>query len=94
MYDVFAKYVKGEIPFLPWCEVPLQAETTTISSDLVAINKAGFLTINSQVRLGSGQGEDEEAGECAYGHSCLLGLLPVLHVTLHAIAALQPQPGP
>lgn len=50
MYDAFAKYVKGEVPILPWCEVPLQAETSTISQDLVAINRAGFLTINSQVR--------------------------------------------
>lgn len=54
MYEAFAKYVRGEVPFLPWCEVPLQAETSTISQDLVAINKAGFLTINSQVR-GRGQ---------------------------------------
>ena len=53
MYEAFAKYVRGEVPFLPWCEVPLQAETSTISQDLVAINQAGFLTINSQVHAPS-----------------------------------------
>lgn len=49
VFEVFAKYIRGEVPLLPWCEVPLMAETSTISTDLVAINKAGFLTINSQV---------------------------------------------
>lgn len=48
VFEAFAKYVRGEIPILPWCEVPLQAETGTISTDLVNINNAGFLTINSQ----------------------------------------------
>jgi len=47
--ETFAKYVQGEIPYLPWCEVPLQAETGTITDFLVRINRAGYLTINSQV---------------------------------------------
>lgn len=46
---MFAKYIMGQVPLLPWCEVPLQSETSTISTDLVAINRAGYLTINSQV---------------------------------------------
>lgn len=35
MYDVFAKYVEGKIPILPWCELALQEETSQISSDLL-----------------------------------------------------------
>jgi hypothetical protein len=37
------------IPRLPWCETALHAETSTISSQLVRLNRKGFLTINSQV---------------------------------------------
>ena len=48
VYEVFAKYVEGKIPLLPWCETELQAETTSISNELVTLNRAGFLTINSQ----------------------------------------------
>jgi len=48
VYEVFAKYVEGRIPILPWCESRPQAETRIISDPLAAINRAGFLTINSQ----------------------------------------------
>ncbi len=46
--EVFAKFVEGKIPILPWCETPTQAETHIISAPLAAFNRAGFLTINSQ----------------------------------------------
>lgn len=48
VYDVFAAYVDGKIPKLPWCEVPVQPETSVIRSRLVEANRAGILTINSQ----------------------------------------------
>ena len=48
VYEVFAKYVEGEIRHLPWCETPLQLESKTIESELAALNRAGYLTINSQ----------------------------------------------
>ncbi len=48
VYEVFAKFVEGKIPILPWCETPTQAETHIISAPLAAFNRAGFLTINSQ----------------------------------------------
>lgn len=46
--EVFARYVEGKIPILPWSESAPQAETRVISSALAAINRAGFWTINSQ----------------------------------------------
>lgn len=52
IYATFVKYVERRIPIIPWCEAPLQSETEEILSPLVAMNKAGFLTINSQVDLG------------------------------------------
>lgn len=48
MYGVFAKYVTGEIPCLPWADEPISAESQEIKSQLLNINKSGFLTINSQ----------------------------------------------
>mmetsp|Transcript_16542 Transcript_16542/g.24882 ORF Transcript_16542/g.24882 Transcript_16542/m.24882 type:complete len:616 (+) Transcript_16542:55-1902(+) len=46
--DVFAKYIEGKIPILPWCESALQVETGTIAPFLLEINRKGFFTINSQ----------------------------------------------
>lgn len=48
VYEIFALYIEGRIPIIPWCESPLQAETQPITSPLSRINRAGFLTINSQ----------------------------------------------
>ena len=48
IYEIFAKYVEGKIPVLPWCESALQLETNLISQELADINRYGFLTINSQ----------------------------------------------
>lgn len=46
--EVFALYIEGKIPIIPWCESALQAETSAISNPLSRINRSGFLTINSQ----------------------------------------------
>lgn len=49
--NVFCKYINGEINFLPWNETPLALESGIIKEGLVQLNKAGFLTINSQPAL-------------------------------------------
>jgi methylenetetrahydrofolate reductase (NADPH) len=48
VFAVFAKYIEGRIPKLPWCESPLQQESRVIRDRLIAVNAAGFMTINSQ----------------------------------------------
>lgn len=48
IFQVFAKFLKGEIPRLPWNETPLAPETGPMVQRLVRLNLAGFLTINSQ----------------------------------------------
>ena len=48
IYNVFAMYLEAKIPVTPWCETPLHAETTSISTTLIELNRAGFMTINSQ----------------------------------------------
>ena len=44
----FVRYVEGKVAYLPWCETPLQPESLTIGKELAALNRLGFLTINSQ----------------------------------------------
>jgi methylenetetrahydrofolate reductase (NADPH) len=51
VYDIFAKYVEGKIPHLPWCEASLQPESFTIQAQLASLNRMGYLTVNSQPAL-------------------------------------------
>ncbi|KJE96440.1 methylenetetrahydrofolate reductase [Capsaspora owczarzaki ATCC 30864] len=48
VFEVFAKYVQGDIPMIPWCSNPLDSETSSISQRLANLNRHGILTINSQ----------------------------------------------
>lgn len=48
IYEVFASYVEGKVPHIPWCENPLQPESFLIQQQLAQLNRSGFLTINSQ----------------------------------------------
>jgi hypothetical protein len=41
IHEIFAKYVEHRIPIIPWCEAPLQPETSVITTPLAAINRAG-----------------------------------------------------
>lgn len=44
----FVRYLDKEIDSLPWSESPLTGEADAIKADLVALNRRGLLTINSQ----------------------------------------------
>lgn len=46
--NTFVRYLEQKIDSLPWSESPLTGEADAIRQDLVALNKRGFLTINSQ----------------------------------------------
>jgi methylenetetrahydrofolate reductase (NADPH) len=46
--DIFVRYLQGDLERLPWSDAPIAAEASTIKSDLIDLNKRGFLTINSQ----------------------------------------------
>ena len=51
VWEVFAAYIEGRVGHLPWCEASLHAETSPLTAPLARLNRAGFLTINSQPRL-------------------------------------------
>lgn len=46
--DIFVKYLENQVESLPWSEAPITSEADVIKSDLISLNKRGFLTINSQ----------------------------------------------
>ncbi|KAK9842943.1 hypothetical protein WJX74_004685 [Apatococcus lobatus] len=61
--DVFVKYASGEIDVLPWNEMEsLHSETGTIKNEIVALNKADYLTINSQPRVNGTPSSDPSVG--------------------------------
>jgi methylenetetrahydrofolate reductase (NADPH) len=62
VYEVFARYVEGEIPYIPWCETPLQPESFLIQPQLATLNRAGFLTINSQPSVNAALSTHETFG--------------------------------
>ena len=62
IYEVFAQYVEGKIPILPWCESATQEETNIISQQLASFNRAGFLTINSQPAVNGAKSSDAVFG--------------------------------
>lgn len=59
---VFSKFCAGEIPILPWCELPLAMESDNISEKLTKLNARGFLTINSQPKINGVKSEDPVHG--------------------------------
>ncbi|WIA22217.1 hypothetical protein OEZ85_004547 [Tetradesmus obliquus] len=61
--DVFVRYCKGEITMLPWAELEgLHSETSLIKEQLLALNAAGYLTINSQPALNGLPSSDPQFG--------------------------------
>lgn len=48
LFDIFSRYIQGQVKFLPWSDSPLSLETGVIKDNLVRLNSKGFLTINSQ----------------------------------------------
>lgn len=62
LYDIFVAYIKGSIPRLPWCENSLLLETVRIKEQLIRLNAAGFLTINSQPSVNGVPSDDSTVG--------------------------------
>lgn len=48
VFEVFARYVEGTVPHIPWCETPLQTESFLVQPQLAKLNRYGFLSVNSQ----------------------------------------------
>lgn len=67
---IFAKYCEGGLSTHPWSELEgLQPETVQINEKLVALNKSGFLTINSQPAV-NGEKSDSPSVGTFYSSRC------------------------
>ena len=62
VFEVFARFCAGELATFPWVDGEIQAETKRISTELVTLNRAGFLTINSQPQVDGAASNDPEVG--------------------------------
>lgn len=62
VWAVFAGFVEGRVPRLPWSPAALLPETRAISGRLADLNRAGFLTINSQPRVNAARSDDPVHG--------------------------------
>ena len=63
--EVFARFVEGGtggVTRLPWCDAGLHPETSSIAKQLAALNRAGFLTINSQPSVNGSCSDDDVVG--------------------------------
>jgi methylenetetrahydrofolate reductase (NADPH) len=59
---IFLKYLKGEIPGIPWSDTPLSSESQTIIPRLVEINSKGWWTVGSQPAVDAVPSDDEIYG--------------------------------
>jgi len=60
--EVFAMYLEGVISHIPWCETPLQPESFVLQKPLAALNRNGFLTLNSQPSVNGARSDDPVYG--------------------------------
>jgi len=60
--DAFVRYVRGQIPMLPWCELALATESEKIIESLELLNSKGMLTINSQPAVDGAPSADPDVG--------------------------------
>lgn len=59
---LFARFCRGDLKSLPWCDQGPSKETSVISEPLARINEEGFLTINSQPRVDGAKSSDSSFG--------------------------------
>jgi methylenetetrahydrofolate reductase (NADPH) len=59
---LFVDYIEGKLKCLPWCDSPLQQESGIIKERLIALNKYGILTINSQPSVDGALSSDKVYG--------------------------------
>lgn len=60
---VFVAYTTGKLSMMPWNELGgMHIESSAITDALVALNREGFLTINSQPRVNCSRSDDTHVG--------------------------------
>ncbi|KHN94605.1 methylenetetrahydrofolate reductase 2 [Metarhizium album ARSEF 1941] len=60
--DVFVRHIKGEIAAMPWSEEGLSPESSTIQTQLIEMNRRGWLTVASQPAVNGVSSSDRTFG--------------------------------
>jgi len=60
--SVFLKFCEGDIDAIPWFDSPLELESGRILEQLLKLNEAGLLTINSQPSVNGVPSDDSSVG--------------------------------
>lgn len=60
--ELFTRYVRGDLPAIPWSEDPLAAETVTIQKHLIGLNQSGRWTVGSQPAVNGVESGNEVFG--------------------------------
>ncbi|KAF2455151.1 methylenetetrahydrofolate reductase 2 [Lineolata rhizophorae] len=60
--QLFVRYCEGELASLPWSEAAITREADSIRGDLVALNRRGLLTVNSQPAVDGAPSADPVVG--------------------------------
>ncbi|ODN80626.1 methylenetetrahydrofolate reductase [Cryptococcus amylolentus CBS 6039] len=62
IYNLFARFCRGELTKLPWSTQPPASETSVITDQLTKMNELGYLTINSQPAVDGVASDDKVHG--------------------------------
>jgi methylenetetrahydrofolate reductase (NADPH) len=60
--DLFTRFCEGKVKALPWSETGIAKETSVIDEKLRAMNRRGYLTINSQPAVDGARSDDPVHG--------------------------------
>jgi methylenetetrahydrofolate reductase (NADPH) len=59
--NIFVEFLNGKIKYIPWCD-HLASESNDIHTELININKKGYMTINSQPKMNGIKSSDSAYG--------------------------------
>lgn len=59
---LFTRYIRGDLPAIPWSEDPLAAETVTIQKHLIGLNQSERWTVGSQPAVNGVESGDDVFG--------------------------------
>lgn len=60
--DIFIRFLKKDLTSLPWSEIPVTDEASSIIKDLIHLNRRGLLTITSQPSVNGVKSSDPVHG--------------------------------
>ena len=86
--NLFVRFLENKIKSLPWSESAISSEADIIKDELLALNRRGFLTINSQPSVNGARSDDPTYGWGPHGGYCYQKAYLELLITPRLISKL------